>query len=271
MFRTFSHMKNTMKNKIVKTSFIRDSVASYASNSSDLKRETGDSSDFQFDRDHKPLAFGIQASFVYDATSGKYLEMENSIADITGISANEIIEKDAVFFLCETLLDEYLEPLNKLAQQSSLLSKKYRDAEDLTINLEYSIHTRNQASKRLLCQYRPIKFNAAGYPVLNKGSYIDITHLRKEGLPFLYVIANNKLVECEYANADYLIKNKSLPFTTKEIDVLKLTSQGHSIKEIALQLNISISTVYTHRKNIKTRTDKDLFQIIQELRSKGIL
>ena len=41
--------------------------------------------------------------------------------------------------------------------------------------------------------------------------------------------------------------------TPREIDVIKLTVEGKTVKQIAAQLSISVNTVLTHRKNI---TDK---------------
>ena len=40
----------------------------------------------------------------------------------------------------------------------------------------------------------------------------------------------------------------------REIEVLRLIVQGHLNKEIAEQLNISLNTVLTHRKNIIAKT-----------------
>jgi len=45
-----------------------------------------------------------------------------------------------------------------------------------------------------------------------------------------------------------LLKNKIL--SNREIEVLSLVVQGYINKEIALKLNISLTTVITHRKNI---------------------
>ena len=44
------------------------------------------------------------------------------------------------------------------------------------------------------------------------------------------------------------LKNKIL--SNREIEVLSLVVQGYINKEIALKLNISLTTVITHRKNI---------------------
>ena len=40
----------------------------------------------------------------------------------------------------------------------------------------------------------------------------------------------------------------------REIDVLKLLAKGHSNKEVADSLNISVNTAITHRKNISQKT-----------------
>lgn len=40
------------------------------------------------------------------------------------------------------------------------------------------------------------------------------------------------------------------PLTPREIEIVKLTAKGLIAKEIANELNLSIHTVYTHRKNI---------------------
>ena len=45
-----------------------------------------------------------------------------------------------------------------------------------------------------------------------------------------------------------VLKNKVL--TNREIEVLSLVVQGYINKEIAIKLNISLTTVITHRKNI---------------------
>ena len=46
---------------------------------------------------------------------------------------------------------------------------------------------------------------------------------------------------------------KSNALTSREIEVLKLVAAGKLNKEIANELNISINTVLTHRKNITTK------------------
>jgi hypothetical protein len=264
--------KNPMKKKLDKTTAIRSAISNYASNS--ILNIPNQPSSQELDSTlgiPTFLPIGQQAHFMYDVPNYKFTHIDPAIQDMTGISPREILNQDVSFFLSEILVEDYVDPVTKFVQQSLHFSKKYRKESNLSLNLEYSIVSRNKENKRLLCQFRPIKYNPEGYPLLNKGCFVDVTHLRPEGLPIFYVVANNQLLEFEQPDGNYLIKNKKLPFTVKEMNILKLTADGKSIKDIADMLQISISTVYTHRKNIKSRTDKDLFQIIQELRSKGIL
>jgi DNA-binding NarL/FixJ family response regulator len=43
--------------------------------------------------------------------------------------------------------------------------------------------------------------------------------------------------------------------TPRQREVLALTAQGFSMKEVALMLNISVKTVETHRSNLMERLD----------------
>ena len=56
------------------------------------------------------------------------------------------------------------------------------------------------------------------------------------------------LVVRTYQNSPQVLKNKIL--SNREIEVLSLIVQGLINKEIAEKLNISLTTVITHRKNI---------------------
>ena len=47
--------------------------------------------------------------------------------------------------------------------------------------------------------------------------------------------------------------DKTVPISTRELDVLKLIARGHINKEIADRLNISLNTVLSHRKNITSK------------------
>lgn len=67
-------------------------------------------------------------------------------------------------------------------------------------------------------------------------------------------------------------KRVSEVLTTREIEILRLLSEGESSKVIADTLHISYDTVRTHRNNILKKTKmKTLTQVISRLIKKGIL
>ena len=65
----------------------------------------------------------------------------------------------------------------------------------------------------------------------------------------------NHIVEAISALIKNLTRNNSTKsgLSSRETEVLKLVAQGHTNKEIADMLNISINTVLSHRKNISTK------------------
>ncbi len=65
---------------------------------------------------------------------------------------------------------------------------------------------------------------------------------------------SNKLLKWIASNGDENTSQSKDTLTDRETDVLKLLAEGKSNKEIADNLNISINTVITHRKNISQKT-----------------
>jgi DNA-binding CsgD family transcriptional regulator len=55
----------------------------------------------------------------------------------------------------------------------------------------------------------------------------------------------------------------SIPLTNREIQILEQVAEGRSSKEVAEKLNLSINTVFTHRKNILRKTGaKNIMAVI---------
>ena len=63
----------------------------------------------------------------------------------------------------------------------------------------------------------------------------------------------NKISQIE-RNCDKTEKNEDVELSKREIDVLVAVAKGMMNKEIADQMNISIHTVISHRKNITRKT-----------------
>lgn len=77
---------------------------------------------------------------------------------------------------------------------------------------------------------------------------IDAVHATAKGEKFFCTRVLDYLLEKSFGSKE---ENCSpTPLTPREIEIVKLTAKGLIAKEIANNLNLSIHTVYTHRKNI---------------------
>jgi DNA-binding NarL/FixJ family response regulator len=69
----------------------------------------------------------------------------------------------------------------------------------------------------------------------------------------------------------YLDRTNPTPLTERQTEVLRLLAEGHSVKEIAFQLSLSIKTIETFRTQIMERLDvHDLAGLIRYAIRRGI-
>lgn len=168
----------------------------------------------------------------------KIIVLENSPIIREGIQAllTNVERVNTVTFVAS--LDE-LEGLIKYPFESIIL-----------INPSFILTNTNQFNqlKSKIEQTKWIGIIYSHFPVsiLNKlDGEIDIYDSRKNFSSKL-----TKWIETD-GNDNYTNKET---LTDREIDVLKLLAEGFSNKEIADNLNISVNTVITHRKNISQKT-----------------
>lgn len=214
---------------------------------------------------------GTQVNFRYNIAESMFIDINSDIEKLTGIPKSEVLEEDGAALFAEIVPEEHIEALGDLIQKSYEICKLYSQSKSVVINVDFNIKTRDKKIKRILSQYRPAAFSETGYPLQTTGYWTDITHLKKDGLPIMFAVIDNKIEFIETADLEYLIKSPNIIFTSKEVEVIKMTSDGFRIKEISHRMKISVSTVYTHRKNIKMKSEKEINQVINELKSKGII
>jgi hypothetical protein len=214
---------------------------------------------------------GTSSFFIYYLTQQKFIYVDDIIETIYHIPAKELIEMDSVELFSNIIEFSQIEAVSEIVAKSYEICKKYKDSNNFSVNFEHNIRTKKKEKKRVLCQFTPLITNDDGYPSLSSGYISDITHIKKDGLPNLYVIANNKLLHSEEAKPETIIKNKHIPFTKRQVEILKLMSNGYSAKEVAQHLKLSAATVYTQTKLIKNKTGMDVKSSLKYLDSKGLL
>jgi DNA-binding NarL/FixJ family response regulator len=99
--------------------------------------------------------------------------------------------------------------------------------------------------------FEALKAGASGY-VLKSGADDDIVNACRaamRGEPFLYPSAVNALIRDVISRTGERSDELEL-LTPRELEVLKLIAEGHTSKEIATLLVLSVKTVESHRAHI---------------------
>jgi DNA-binding CsgD family transcriptional regulator len=110
-------------------------------------------------------------------------------------------------------------------------------------------------------------------PIASINSLTDLTYFKNDS-------KINHLIERHEAggeksvieNRGYFLQKTEDILSKREIDVLKLASQGMGSKEIADQLHISINTINNHRRNMLIRSKcKNFLQLVDIAVKNGVL
>jgi DNA-binding NarL/FixJ family response regulator len=100
--------------------------------------------------------------------------------------------------------------------------------------------------------FESLKVGASGYVLKSVADrdLVDACRAALRGEPFLYPGSERRLVR---DHLDRLRRGERLPrapLTPREDEVVKLIAEGHSSREIARALTISVRTVERHRENV---------------------
>lgn len=258
-------MKLLNKNKKVLTR----TMESFADKESPQPKKTREfSADFP---DCKNFQIGPCAFYILDFKNNKFLHMDDRIEQITGIPANEYLNRKPAETIGEVADPAHIEAIAEYINKTMELLDESSSGDEMIASIEHNVITRDGQPKRIISQFYPVVFNDMGRPAINKGRVIDITHIRNDGLPRMFVMKNNRIIYEETAQPESVIRGGDINLTKTEIELIRLLSEGNTSQQIAEKMNISILTVYTHRKNIRNKTHQEMNRLISVLKDKGIL
>ncbi|MFN4286679.1 MAG: helix-turn-helix transcriptional regulator [Lacibacter sp.] len=213
---------------------------------------------------------GPCCNYEYDYTSLAFTEIGEEVLQLTGVPRHELLHKNAMQFFSQLIAPEHVFAAIKLTALGYELQTRFAGEQALTC-IEYNIVTRSMERKRFLFQFCASLFTNEGLPLRAQGTITDITHMKPEGTPSIYVLLNNRVVFYETARAEDLLPATELPLTMNEVTVLTLKAKGLRTKEIAVQTGLKELSVYSLVRNIRQKSGMDIPQLITLLREKGVI
>ena len=159
------------------------------------------------------------------------------------------------------LMDVNMSPINDF-DATKQIHKISPDSRIIAV----SMHTMPAYAKRML------QLGAMGYVTKNSS--------KEEMIKAIVEVSNGKKYICEEVKAilaDQELEENSEKggdmnnLSRRELDIIKLIKEGHSSKEIALQLDISLKTVEVHRYNVLKKLKlKNTAALVNYINAKGL-
>lgn len=221
-----------------------------------------------------PASFclGHCAPFVFSVNAAKFLYMGKNCERLTGISSMEMM-KLTMAESAPRVIDPEQGPLVcKLSIASfEKLVGEYAGRTDVQVNMDFGIIRQDGQKRRLLIQFRPIKWDDAGNVEITGGYFVDITHIKRVGHPLVTINYDGEVLHLFEPNDLELVKEGVTIFTLRELELLRMIDNGYSTEEIVVKTGLSKSTVYAHRRNILAKSEQpSIAKLIDTLKKSGI-
>ena len=181
--------------------------------------------------------------FVYDLQKDKCLYLSSAIKNITGQNCEEMFHKPLLF------IKSLAHPIDYMAFVSEFIEfiKSERDTKSLDLKDFMKSFTFRVINKR--GNWEKLKIQAL--------------YLQPDKI--VGTITKNK-------NKAHFHRDQSAQVSPREIEVLELIASGNSAKIIGDKLNISETTVTTHRKHLKQKFNaKNTAELIREAAKANII
>ena len=158
------------------------------------------------------------------------------------------------------LMDVNMSPLNGFdaTKQIHIISPDSRI-------IAVSMHTMPAYAKRML------QLGAMGYVTKNSSKEEMITAIVEVSNGNRYICDEVKAILADQEMDENTDKGDLNDLSRRELDIIKLIKEGHSSREIALQLDISLKTVEVHRYNVLKKLKlKNTAALVNYINAKGL-
>ncbi len=218
---------------------------------------------------NKIQVFAKQSVRILDNAKLRYLYVSESNYELTGYTKEEIMNGGL------WLTYRRVHPMDMLKFARVVLKVKntYRK-----LNMEERLSARFAFDCRFKCKdgtYKQILQNVHALSISPKGDpYIllfattDITAYKNtEGMNYSYeIMRDGRFVTL----LEGTMHPEDMPLSPRELEVLRLTAQGHSEKIIGDMLFLSVETVKTHRRNMLQKSNaKNSIELVKTAIANG--
>ncbi|GJM30929.1 MAG: hypothetical protein DHS20C17_35640 [Cyclobacteriaceae bacterium] len=170
---------------------------------------------------------------------------------ISGYSADEVAALKAEFAMNFPLQQDQAFNLNVVKLGMQYLHQQPKEQRE-SIYAVYFYRARRKGGQLITVQHQsiPIIFDENTVPFIFSNIYTDISYLGVTNIPQALMVNRhtNETFNIQPHHLD-LVKTEDL-FSLREKEVIQLLLTGQTSRQIGQQLNISVETVRTHRKNI---------------------
>lgn len=191
----------------------------------------------------------------FDFASDTMLFVSRGFETIYGLSPEEIYEATQLPF-------EQVHPEDKPAvikyvqrQWSTFTGPEKMDIRNRIICIENRICSRGGITKHILHQNEVVGFTEEGKPriVLSRFIETNTIHKAKDDRYVSYFVYNRETNAIEDQHKTLIDPQPDVPLTESEQRIQTMLQKGLTSKEMADKLEVSVQTVRTHRKNIRSK------------------
>ena len=195
--------------------------------------------------------------YLVDYRNGHYYYLSKNVEQLLGYTNKEIIEQGQQWMLKNNIHPDDRQIFTSNVFASFLAHTRSFPKSELP-NIRFSVNLRAKRKDGVyihaLQQYAVIETDETGNPLLTLGTWNDITAHKTDTKVVFAISHYSKKTGFSVITTDSF-PNKQVSISSREADIIKHLIKGHSSKQIAAKLHLSLHTINAHRRNVLKKTN----------------